>query len=125
MVITRERFDELLDQVKPLNLTMPIKFSDFVGDILVQVDKYTVIARARAAHTFSLGDRFIIVRMGDVIVDPCTKNILGNLEILKGEVELVSQDIFLTLKSCCYESNSKNLLELNSPKRGDFIKLIK
>ena len=65
------------------------------------IDKYTIVINKGTKNKISKGDMFLIYRLGDEIVDPDTKEILGTLEIVvgMGKVEH-AQDTIATLTSC-------------------------
>lgn len=106
------------------------------------IDKYTIVINKGTKNKISKGDMFLIYRLGDEIVDPDTKEILGTLEIVvgMGKVEH-AQDTIATLTSCKTKKvksktirklpwsmgseeivEEPELLPFNEPRIGDFVK---
>lgn len=70
-------------------------------------DKYTVVINKGSSSGIKEGDKFIIVGLGEVIVDPDTEQELEQLEIVRGRVMATHvQEKITTLKSCDYERSS-------------------
>lgn len=108
------------------------------------VDEYTIVINKGTKNKIFKGDIFLIYRLGDEIIDPDTKENLGNLEIVvgMGKVEHV-QDTIATLTSCkTKKTKSKTIKKLpwsmgteeiieepeilpfNAPQIGDLVKKI-
>lgn len=75
---------------------------------VVQVqDKYTVIINAGSERGLRIGSLFLIVGLGETIVDPDTNEELERLEIVRGKAEVTHvQSKIATLRSAEYERAS-------------------
>ncbi len=79
---------------------MPDKY---IAKVLKVVDPYTVVINKGRNGGINQGDKFIIIGLGETIVDPETKEELEKLEIVKGKAEATHvQEKISTLKSCGY-----------------------
>ncbi len=64
------------------------------------VDQYRVVINAGAFDGIQIGQRFLIYKIGDEIVDPDTEESLGRLEVVKGVGEVTHvQDKIATLQT--------------------------
>lgn len=78
----------------------------YFGKIVSTPNKYTVIVDKGAEHGVESGDRFIVVGLGDVLLDPDTNEELERLEIVRGRVVVTHvQKKISTLTSCEYEKS--------------------
>jgi hypothetical protein len=67
-------------------------------------DKYTVAISAGSVRGVEVGDKFLIVGIGEVIFDPDTNEELERLEIVRGQAQVIHvQDKISTLKSSIYD----------------------
>lgn len=78
----------------------------YFGKVVSIPDEYSVVINRGADHDIQLEEKFLIVGIGDLILDPDTGEELEHLEIVRGRVavEHVQQKI-ATLKSCQYEAS--------------------
>lgn len=64
------------------------------------VDQYRVVINAGRADGVKVGQRFLIYKIGDEVVDPDTKESLGRLEVVKGIGEVIHvQEKMATLQT--------------------------
>lgn len=64
-----------------------------IGKIAQIIDEYTVVINRGRENGVEEGMRFIIYEMGDEIIDPDTKQPLGNFEIVKLKVKVINVNI--------------------------------
>lgn len=78
----------------------------YFGKVVSVPDEYNVVINKGAEQNVQMGEKFLVVGMGEVIRDPDTGEELEKLEIVRGRVvvEHVQQKI-ATLKSCHYEES--------------------
>ena len=70
-------------------------------------DRYTIVINAGSEKGVRVGTRFLVVGLGETIVDPDTQEELERLEIIRGKATVIHvQDKISTLKSCDYERSS-------------------
>lgn len=55
------------------------------GKVLKVINAYKLVINKGSDDGVTMGDRFLIYRLGDEIVDPDTKKYLGTLELVCGE----------------------------------------
>jgi len=78
----------------------------YYGKVVKIEDKFTIVANRGSSSGVKEGDKFVVVGIGDVILDPDTGEELGPLEIVRGKVIAIHvQEKISTLKSCDYESS--------------------
>jgi len=76
----------------------------YFGKIVKIEDMYTVVTNRGVSSGVKEGNKFIVVGIGDIIVDPDTGEELERLEIVRGRVVATHiQEKISTLKSCDYE----------------------
>lgn len=76
----------------------------YFGKVVKIEDMYTVVANRGSSSGVKEENKFIIVGIGDVIVDPDSGEELERLEIVRGKVVATHvQEKISTLKSCDYE----------------------
>ena len=70
------------------------------GKIADVIDQYRVVINIGASDGVRVGQRFLIYKIGDEILDPDTKESLGRLEIIKGKGEVIhTQERLATLQT--------------------------
>lgn len=75
----------------------------YKGTVVQVLDEYTVAVNIGQQNNISLDMEFLIVGIGDEIIDPDTKKSLGNLEKVRGKVKVIHvQEQLSTLKSIEY-----------------------
>jgi hypothetical protein len=78
----------------------------YVAKIARIIDSYRIVVNKGANAGLKVGQRLIVIGIGETISDPETNEELGVLEIVKGEVEVIHvQEKIATLKSCHYETS--------------------
>jgi len=78
----------------------------FAKVVLVQ-DKFTVVINAGSDKEVKIGKKFLIVGLGEVIVDPDTKQELERLEIVRGNAQVTHvQEKIATLRSSEYDKKA-------------------
>ena len=78
----------------------------FAKVVLVQ-DKFTVVINAGSEKEVKVGKKFLIVGLGEVIVDPDTKEELERLEIVRGNAQVIHvQGKIATLHSSEYDGTA-------------------
>lgn len=79
----------------------------YFGKVVSTRGNYTVIANKGEEQGVKVGDTFLVVGLGEVIVDPDTGEELEKLEIVRGKVKVTHvQPKISTLESCLYEKSS-------------------
>ena len=80
-------------------------------------DQYTVVINKGSDHDVRTGQKFLIVGIGEVILDPDTEEELERLEIVRGQVVAIHvQPKIATLKSSIYKesSNTRQIKKVKS-----------
>ncbi len=81
------------------------------------IDRYTLVLNKGEKDGIKVGQRFLIYSIGDEIIDPDTKESLGNLEIVKGTGRVTNlQDKMATIGSDMKSSPSRTVRRV---KEGD------
>lgn len=76
----------------------------YFGKVVSLLDEYKVVLNKGSEQGVQDGDKFLIVGIGDVIVDPDTGEELEQLEIVRGQVTATHiQPKISTLESCEFE----------------------
>lgn len=84
----------------------------YFGKVVATPNKYTVVMNKGAEQSVQVGQRFMVVGLGDVIVDPDTNEELERLEIVRGRVTVTHvQPKIATLESCEY-TKSEDVKEI-------------
>lgn len=79
----------------------------YVGKVSQVRDEFTVVINIGSEKGVVEGDKFLIVGLGEVIVDPDTQEELEQLEIVRGKASVINvQNKIATLKSYEYEKSS-------------------
>lgn len=72
----------------------------YFGKIVHIQDKYTVVLNAGSDRGVTLGKRFLIIGLGETIIDPDTNEELERLEIVRGKAQVTHvQERISTLRS--------------------------
>jgi hypothetical protein len=98
----------------------------YSAKIVKVVDDYTIVVNRGIDGGLKVGDQFVVVCLGEVILDPDTNEDLGKLEIVKGKAEVVHvQDKMATLKSCRYSRapEKKDIKKVTSSGKGGLISM--
>ena len=70
-------------------------------------DKYNVVINAGSEKEVKIGKKFLIVGLGEVIIDPDTKEELERLEIVRGNAQVAHvQGKIATLRSSEFDKTS-------------------
>lgn len=76
----------------------------YFAKVVVVQDKYTVVINAGSEKEVKVGKKFLIVGLGELIVDPDTKEELERLEIVRGNAQVTHvQGKIATLRSSEYD----------------------
>ncbi len=87
-------------------------------------DRYTIVINAGEEKGAKVGDRFLVIGLGETIVDPDTQEELERLEIVRGKASITHvQDKISTLISCEYERSSdvKEIKKVSSKGGGGIV----
>lgn len=60
--------------------------SRYVGKVVSVIDSYMIVVNIGLEHGVRPGEAFTVVGLGDIIIDPDTKETLGQLEMVRGRV---------------------------------------
>jgi hypothetical protein len=67
-------------------------------------DRFNVVINAGSVRGLKIGAKFLIVGLGETIIDPDTNEEIERLEIVRGKTEVIHlQDKIATLRSIEYE----------------------
>lgn len=84
----------------------------YFGRVVGMPDKYTVVINKGDDNEVEIGQKFLVVGQGNIIIDPETNEELERLELVRGRVSIEHiQQKISTLKSCEYEK-AKDLKEI-------------
>lgn len=76
----------------------------YFAKVVHVADKYTITISAGSLRGVTVGSQFVIVGLGEVIVDPDTNEELERLEIVRGHAKVTHvQEKISTLKSSIYD----------------------
>jgi hypothetical protein len=76
----------------------------YFAKVVKVVDKYTIVINAGTDKGVRIGKQFLVVGLGEAIIDPDTKESLGELEIVRGKGRVTHvQERMATLKSAEFE----------------------
>lgn len=95
--------------------------SRYIAKVVKVLDPYTIAINAGSDKGFSVGQRFTLVSLGEMLTDPDTGERLEQLEIVRGKVEVTHvQNKISTLKSCDYtkEAEKKEITRVKSTGTG-------
>lgn len=67
------------------------------------VDEYKLVLNRGRSDGIEVGERFLIFRVGEAVIDPVTKENLGDLEIVIGKAKVV----YVQDKICTVESDER------------------
>jgi hypothetical protein len=98
----------------------------YLGKVVRVLDDYSIVVNRGADSGFELGNQFLVVGLGDEIIDPDTNENLGRLEIVKGKVEVAhAQEKMATLKSCRYSRaiEKKEIKKVSSSGKGGLVSI--
>ncbi len=59
----------------------------YLGKVVSILNSTTVVVNVGADHDIRVGQTFLVVGLGETIIDPETKEVLEQLEIVRGRVE--------------------------------------
>ncbi len=78
----------------------------YAGKVVRISDKFNVIINKGSENGVVIGDKFLIIGLGEIIVDPDTQEELEQLEIVRGKAVVTHvQEKISTLQSCEYEKS--------------------
>lgn len=81
--------------------------SRYFAKVVTVKDEYSIVFNKGTSSGVKAGDKFLVVGLGEIIVDPDTNEELEQLEIVRGKVEVVHpQEKISTAHSCEYEKDS-------------------
>lgn len=89
----------------------------YFGKVVAARDKFTVVVNRGESQGVKIGDKFLIVGLGEVIVDPDTQEELERLEIVRGKVVVThAQEKISTMRAYEYEksSDAKEITKVSS-----------
>lgn len=79
----------------------------YFGKVVATPDRFTIVMNRGADHGISNGDMFLVVGLGQTIVDPDTQQELERLEIVRGKVSVFHvQEKISSARSCEFERSS-------------------
>ena len=78
----------------------------YFGKVVSTPDKYSVVINKGTDQEVQVGQKYLVVGLGEIITDPDTGEELEKLEIVRGRVVVEHvQPKIATLKSCEYEAS--------------------
>lgn len=76
----------------------------YIARVVKVSGKYTVVINAGSEHGVVIGAKFLLVGLGEVIVDPDTNEELERLEVVRGTAKAIHvQSRISTLESVVYD----------------------
>lgn len=76
----------------------------YFGKVVNVQDKFTVVVNVGSDHELKSGQKFLVVGLGQTIVDPDTNQELERLEIVRGKAQVTHiQQKIATLRSCDFD----------------------
>jgi hypothetical protein len=91
----------------------------YFGKLVRITDEYSVVMNRGEEHDVEVGQKFLLVGMGEVITDPDTGDELEQLEIVRGKVEVTHvQNKICTLNSYEYDKDS-DVTEITKVRSGN------
>ena len=95
----------------------------FFGKVAATSDRFTIVMNRGSEHGVEVGDKFLVIGLGQLIIDPDTQEVLGRLEIVRGKVSVTHvQEKLATARSCEFEkfSDVKEIKKVTSRGVGGF-----
>lgn len=99
----------------------------YFGKVVAANDKFTIVMNKGSEHGVETGDRFLVIGLGQSIIDPDTQEELGRLEIVRGKVDVTHvQAKIATARSCEFEkfSDVKEIKKVTSRGIGGLASLM-
>lgn len=99
----------------------------YFGKVVVANNKFTIVMNKGSEHGVKIGDRFLVIGLGQSIIDPDTQEELGRLEIVRGKVDVTHvQEKIATARSCEFEkfSDVKEIKKVTSRGIGGLASLM-
>ena len=91
----------------------------YFGKLVRITDEYSVVMNKGEDHGVDIGQKFLIVGMGEIITDPDTGEELEQLEIVRGKVEVTHvQNKISTLNSYEFDKDS-DITEITKVRSGN------
>lgn len=93
----------------------------YFAKIVKVIDKYTVVINAGLDRDVRVGKQFLILGLGEIIIDPETNESLGELEIVRGKGRVTHvQERMSTLETAEYEKQPdiKEIKKVSTGGRG-------
>lgn len=79
----------------------------YFGKVVATTDRFTIVMNRGSEHGVNNGDKFLIVGLGPVIIDPDTQEELERLEIVRGKVSVFHvQEKISSARSCEFMRSS-------------------
>jgi len=100
----------------------------YFGKVVSIKDEYELVINRGSSHGVSSGETFLVVGIGDIIIDPDTQEELERLELVRGKVKVIHvQHKISTVRSCEYmkDSDIREIKKVSSPShKTGFLSLI-
>jgi len=78
----------------------------YYGKVVATTDRFTLVMNKGSENGVELGDKFLVVGLGQSIIDSDTQEELGRLEVLRGHVKVSHvQERISTARSCEFEQH--------------------
>lgn len=93
----------------------------YFAKVVKVIDQHTIVIDAGSNKDIKVGKQFLIVGLGETIVDPDTNESLGELEIVRGKARVIHvQERIATLASAEYEKRPdvKEIKKVSSAGNG-------
>jgi len=79
----------------------------YYGKVVAVRDEYTIVINKGSEQGVDAGQKYLVVGLGEIIIDPDTKEELEQLEIVRGRVVVTHvQKKIATAESCEYDKSA-------------------
>lgn len=98
----------------------------YIAKVVKVIDSHTIVVNAGTDKGFQAGKAFIVVGLGEEIIDPDTKESLGSLEIVRGRARVSHvQERISTLISAEVEkpADIKEIKKVSTAGKGGLVSL--
>ena len=93
----------------------------YFGKLVRITDEYSVVINRGEEHGVEVGQKFILVGMGEVITDPDTGDDLEQLEIVRGKVEVTHVQNKISTSSSYEFNKDSDITEITKVRSGNTI----
>lgn len=84
----------------------------YFGKVVATTDKFTIVINKGSEHGIKEGDKFLVVCLGQSIIDPDTQEELERLEIVRGKVSIFHVQAKISTARSCEVEKDRDMKEI-------------